>query len=116
MCVTRTQIHFFFNSIHVKETVSHHGEASHEIGDGKDGLRIRTLAVNALNKQVRIARGGGDKPILWDSKEVNNRSPQKPNMLPNDTHDSGLAWYCEHGNEPSGFIKGRKTPNLLSDY
>jgi hypothetical protein len=29
---------------------------------------------------------------------------------------SELAGYCEHGNEPSGSIKGREFPDKLSYY
>jgi hypothetical protein len=47
----------------------------------------------------------------------NNPSLKKKNsLLRNVTQASELASSCEHGNEPSGCIKGGKFLDYLNDY
>jgi len=70
------------------------------VATGGDGLQIWMVATNILNKQSQKADNG------WSSTMLHEASVLKT---------SGGAGHCEHGNEPSGSIKGGEFLPYLSD-
>jgi hypothetical protein len=65
---------FFRGNGHVKCVPYHHGTARPQVADGGDGLQIRSVAANILNKQPRTANKGFSSS-LGVGREANNSSP-----------------------------------------
>jgi hypothetical protein len=52
------KLNFVQGTCHVKWVPCHHGMARSQVADGGNGLQIRSVAPNMLNKQSRTANKG----------------------------------------------------------
>jgi hypothetical protein len=66
--------------IHFKWVSCHHGMARLQVADGGDGLQIRSVAANILNKQSRTSDKGWSSS-LGVRRGSNNSSPYKIRLL-----------------------------------
>jgi hypothetical protein len=73
------------------------------VADGGDGLQIWRVVANMLNKEWQGAGG----PSVWGlGKGLTTPYRKKGARCDMLRRASKLAGSCEHGNEPSGSIKG----------
>jgi hypothetical protein len=72
-----------------QESPFHHGTARPQVADGGDGLEVRRVAANILNKQSRTSEKGWSSSLgVW--RGSNNSPSQTLNMLQNGIANCGL--------------------------